>query len=103
MKYPTKRSRASGNSRVAVGDSVASDSYEIATPKPAALIESLRAIGYDLPTAIADIVDNSISANAKSIDITFHWSGAQSWICMVDDGDGMSELKLFEAMRPGSQ
>jgi anti-sigma regulatory factor (Ser/Thr protein kinase) len=79
------------------------DSYEIATPKPAALIESLRSIGYDLPTAIADIVDNSISANAKSIDITFHWSGAQSWICIVDDGDGMSELKLFEAMRPGSQ
>jgi anti-sigma regulatory factor (Ser/Thr protein kinase) len=80
-----------------------SDDYEIATPKPAALIESLRAIGYDLPTAVADIVDNSISAEAKNIDITFHWSGAQSWICIIDDGRGMSELELFEAMRPGSQ
>jgi hypothetical protein len=80
-----------------------SDDYEIATPKPAALIESLRSIGYDLPTAVADIVDNSISAKSKNIDITFHWSGAQSWICIIDDGHGMSDLELVEAMRPGSQ
>jgi hypothetical protein len=40
--------------------------YELATPKPAALIESLRAIGYNLPTAVADIIDNSISAEAKN-------------------------------------
>ncbi len=79
------------------------EDYEIATPKPGALIESLRAIGYDLPTAVADIVDNSISAEAKNIEITFHWSGAQSWICVIDDGRGMSEPELFEAMRPGSQ
>jgi len=80
-----------------------SDSYELATPKPAALIESLRAIGYNLPTAIADIIDNSISAGAKNVDVTFHWDGAQSWVRILDDGRGMSEPELFEAMRPGSQ
>jgi hypothetical protein len=80
-----------------------SSPYEIATPKPAALIEALRAIGYDLPTAIADILDNSVSAKARNIDITIHWSGAESWIRVLDDGGGMSEQELFEAMRPGSQ
>ena len=77
--------------------------YELATPKPAALIESLRAIGYNLPTAVADIVDNSISAEAKNIDIDFHWAGSNSWIRILDDGRGMSKLELSEAMRPGSQ
>src|ERR1044072_8291175 len=79
------------------------DAYQLATPKPAALIESLRAIGYNLPTAVADIVDNSISAEAKNIDIDFHWAGSNSWICIVDDGRGMSAQEFFEAMRPGTQ
>jgi hypothetical protein len=80
-----------------------SDKYELATPKPAALIESLRAIGYNLPTAIADIIDNSISADAKSVEVTFHWDGANSWVRILDDGRGMTKDELFEAMRPGSQ
>lgn len=36
-----------------------------APPRPAALIESLRAFGYDAQTAIADLIDNSITAQAK--------------------------------------
>ena len=80
-----------------------SHKYELATPKPAALIESLRSIGYNLPTAIADIIDNSISADAKSVEVTFHWDGANSWIRILDDGRGMTEAELYEAMRPGSQ
>ena len=77
--------------------------YEIATPRPGALIESLRSIGYDLPTAVADIIDNSLTASARQVDIVFHWAGANSWICILDDGTGMSDQELFEAMRPGSQ
>src|ERR1043166_6394813 len=77
--------------------------YKIANPCPAALIESLRSIGYNLPTAIADIIDNSITAHANNIDATLHWAGSDSWIRIDDDGDGMSEPELFEAMRPGSQ
>ena len=38
-----------------------------ATPEAASMIETFRAIGYNLETAIADIIDNSISANARNI------------------------------------
>jgi hypothetical protein len=74
----------------------------MAIPRPDALIESLRSVGYSLPTALADIVDNSIAASAKTIWITFHWSGQHSAITVLDDGHGMSQTKLFEAMRPGT-
>jgi hypothetical protein len=77
--------------------------YEIAEPRAAAMIESLRAVGYDLRTAIADLIDNSIFAGAKNVWVYFHWNGADSHISIVDDGCGMSESELFEAMRPGSK
>jgi hypothetical protein len=35
--------------------------YDVVAPEPAALIESLRSVGYSLPTAAADILDNSIA------------------------------------------
>ncbi len=76
--------------------------YEISAPKPCALVESLRSVGYSLPTAIADILDNSVAANARNIWIDFHWAGPDSWISTVDDGDGMDEATLANAMRPGS-
>jgi hypothetical protein len=77
--------------------------YEIVAPEPASLIESLRAVGYTLPTAIADIVDNSITAKARNVFIQFHWAGADSSISILDDGHGMSETELRSAMRPGSR
>ncbi|MFN9489165.1 MAG: ATP-binding protein [Betaproteobacteria bacterium] len=79
------------------------EQYELAIPKPTSLIESLRAVGYSVATAIADIVDNSITANAANIWITFHWDGPRSAITILDDGKGMSEAMLLEAMRPGTQ
>jgi hypothetical protein len=41
----------------------------VVPPEPAALIESLRSVGYTLPTALADILDNSIAAQTENIDI----------------------------------
>lgn len=76
--------------------------YETANPNPRALIESLRSVGYSLQTAIADIIDNSVTAKADNVWITFHWGGKESSISILDDGAGMSEAKLFEAMRPGT-
>lgn len=76
--------------------------YEISSPKPGALIESLRSVGYSVPTAIADILDNSIAAHASNIWIEFHWAGPDSRVSVIDDGDGMSEETLAAAMRPGS-
>jgi hypothetical protein len=65
--------------------------------------ESLRAFGYELPSAIADLVDNSIFAGAKHVWVDFHWHGTASTICVTDDGRGMDEHILVEAMRPGSR
>jgi len=77
--------------------------YEVASPRAACLVESLRAFGYELPTALADIIDNSIYAGANSVWIHFHWAGEQSAITITDDGVGMREDALREAMRPGSR
>lgn len=79
-----------------------SPDYDIASPGAAELFESLRAFGYDLPTAVADIIDNSITAKAKNIRISLTWEGRNSRITIRDDGEGMPEDVLLQAMRPGS-
>ncbi|WP_096785348.1 ATP-binding protein [Rhodobacter sp. CZR27] len=82
--------------------SVNIEEYDLASPGAAELFESLRAFGYDLPTALADIIDNSISANARNIWIDMIWAGSESRIAIRDDGTGMTEDALRQAMRPGS-
>ena len=77
-------------------------SFEIAAPPASSMIESLRGVGYSLGTAIADLIDNSISAHARNVWITFWWEGRRSHIAVLDDGDGMTESELSKAMRPGS-
>jgi hypothetical protein len=74
-----------------------------ATPKASSMIETFRAIGYSLETAIADIIDNSISAQASKIYINRIWRGGKSIITVKDDGDGMSSSEIIQAMRPGAQ
>jgi len=77
--------------------------FDRAAPRAASLIESLRAFGYELPTALADLVDNSITAAARHVWIDFHWDGDSSVISVTDDGRGMTAGELVSAMRPGSQ
>lgn len=72
-------------------------------PQAALLIESMRDIGYSLETALADIVDNSITAGATSIDIFTMISDSDVKIGIVDNGKGMDEEELLNAMRPGSR
>lgn len=74
-----------------------------ATPAAASMVETFRAMGYSLETAMADILDNSISAGANNIWISRIWKGGQSIITIKDDGIGMNHQELIEAMRPGSQ
>lgn len=74
-----------------------------ATPHAASLIEGLRDIGYSLETALADIVDNSITANARRVEILTETAADNPAIGILDDGDGMTEAELISAMRPGSQ
>jgi hypothetical protein len=79
-----------------------SHEYEIVNPRAEQLFESLRAFGYDLPTALADIVDNSIAAQARNVWIDLIWKGENSYILIRDDGEGMNEAELVNAMRAGS-
>jgi len=74
-----------------------------AIPEASSMIETFRAIGYNIETAVADIIDNSISANAKNIWIHFEWKGSSTWLAIKDDGIGMNNEELIQAMRPGSK
>ncbi len=80
-----------------------SEDYELAKPNAASLMQSLRAFGYDTATAVADLIDNSITAQASRIFIQFEWNDGNPWISIADDGFGMSESELFEAMKTGSK
>lgn len=77
--------------------------YEISPPGAGAMLESLRAYGYSLNSAISDIIDNSITAKAKNIWIYLAWKGPGSCIYIRDDGCGMSGSELSAAMVAGSQ
>ncbi len=71
-------------------------------PYAPTLIESTRAIGYSLEAAVADIIDNSIAANAKNVDIYFFpIDGA--YIAILDNGKGMAEEEIDIAMQYGSK
>lgn len=78
-------------------------SSEETPPKAGAMINTFRAFGYNLQTAIADIIDNSISAKAGNVWIQYEWAGEKSWVTITDDGDGMDRDQLIEAMTPGSK
>ena len=72
-------------------------------PKPSPLIESIRAIGYSLGTALADLVDNCIAAQAEAIQIFASTETTESRVGILDDGVGLTEEELLEAMRLGSR
>ena len=72
-------------------------------PSPKRLIEALRDVGYDFSGAVADIVDNSIAANATRVDIQVHWDGSDSWVRIADNGWGMDGSTISEALRFGSE
>ena len=71
-------------------------------PLASSLTESIRDIGYSLNTAVADIIDNSISANAKNVGVYSH-EDEDIKFAIVDDGKGLKENDLINAMRLGSQ
>lgn len=74
-----------------------------AAPIAVNMLESFRAVGYSMEAAVADILDNSISADAKTIWIDFDWNGANTTFSLKDDGCGMTNDELINAMRPGSK
>ena len=71
-------------------------------PSASSLSESMRDLGYSLETAIADLIDNSISARANSIEILCDLSQSDPAVAILDNGRGMTSDELFAAMRHGS-
>jgi len=64
---------------------------------------SARSFGnYDLPSALADLLDNSIKAKARSIDIKCVRKDDGPEVRILDDGFGMTSDELHTAMRPAS-
>ena len=73
--------------------------------KPTAdiLMISMRAMGYSFESAVADIIDNSISASATNVFLKFPIDPMDCYIAICDDGYGMSKEELFDAMKYGSE
>ncbi len=69
------------------------------TPSPKSLIKTLMRVGYDFNMAVGDIVDNSISADAKNIRIFTALDPQNPTFSIYDDGWGMSEKELYENMK----
>lgn len=70
-------------------------------PFAPSLIESMRSLGYSFSSAVADLIDNSISAGASKIDILSD-PGMNPSLIILDNGCGMTSEELYEAMRYGS-
>ena len=64
---------------------------------------SARSFGnYDLPGALADLIDNSIKAGAREVTLTCRYRDGDPEIRVRDDGHGLSGKELRDAMRPAS-
>ncbi len=73
-------------------------------PDPLGLFKILARAGHSLPSAVADLVDNSLSHGAREISITFPNPNAGGrWLCIRDDGTGMTPSGLRDAMKIGHQ
>src|SRR6266403_2156956 len=72
-------------------------------PSARRLIKSLRDMGYDFASAVADLIDNSIAAQATLVAIDVEFDGDDSWVRIADNGIGMSVSELKEAMRYGAE
>ena len=86
------------------GAALVSSGEDIIMPDAAMLIRALRQIGYSFEQAISDLIDNSISAGASVVLLRFFVEREKiRSIALVDNGSGMSEKGLTEAMRFGSE
>ncbi|MDT0636246.1 ATP-binding protein, partial [Spectribacter hydrogenooxidans] len=72
-------------------------------PDPGRTMEGLRDTGYNFETAVADLLDNSIAAEASKIDISvIRDFRGYIRLSIADDGCGMDHDGLVQAMQYGS-
>lgn len=79
--------------------------FNLIENKPTAdiLMTSMRTMGYSFESAIADVIDNSISAHAYKIHLKFPINPAECYVAICDNGCGMTREELFDAMKYGSE
>lgn len=73
--------------------------FEDSIPNPEYLIKSISEQGYTLESALADLIDNSISAKASNIEVLTDLEDARFKLFIADDGDGMTEKELIRNMK----
>ena len=73
--------------------------YEDASPNPEFLIKSIAEQGYSLESALADLMDNSISANADKIEVLIDTEQEPFTLFIADNGNGMDEKALIKNMK----
>lgn len=71
-------------------------------PNARRTMEALRELGYDSYASILDLIDNSIDAGAKLVKVDVSEVKGDTVITICDDGLGMDEATLSEALRLGS-
>jgi len=72
--------------------------YEDVTPNPEYLIKSIAEQGYSLESALADLIDNSISANATQVEVLIKTDKEPFILYLTDNGVGMDEEALKASM-----
>jgi hypothetical protein len=82
---------------------VSIDRTRSAPPRATALVEALRGLGYTSGSALADVIDNSISAGARTVWIDVEWNAGNGSLTVLDDGSGMDDEALERAMRLGER
>jgi hypothetical protein len=87
--------------KLAAADLTSNDGMEL-PPVASMLMQSLRSVGYTTAAALADLIDNSIAAQAHTVRICVAMAPA-AFVAIVDDGTGMDPATLVKAMRFGSR
>jgi hypothetical protein len=80
-----------------------SERIRSAPPRATALVESLRGLGYTAGSALADVIDNSISAGAGTVRVEIEWNDGNGRVTILDNGCGMDDASLERAMRLGDR
>lgn len=71
-------------------------------PSASSLVASMRDLGYSFETAIADLIDNSITAESSTLEIFCDLASDCPAIVIIDNGIGMKADEVVAAMRHGS-
>jgi hypothetical protein len=77
--------------------------YEEIIPNPRGLIRTFSGHNYTFGESVADLIDNSLDAGATSVRIVMEFDGPDSFVAIADNGKGLAEPQIREALRPGTE